>query len=65
MEAETFPCPNCDTDIPGEESLISGPAVCPNCGHRYLVEYDDLMDCYQLRADEPPQYPTDIDTDRI
>lgn len=65
MDDETFLCPNCDTDIPEEEALISGTAVCPNCGHRYLVEYDDLMECYQLRAEEPPQYPTDIDTDRI
>lgn len=65
MDAETFLCPNCDTDIPVGDAESTGAVVCPQCGHGYRVEYDDLMESYRLIPDEPPLYPTDIDTDRV
>ncbi len=65
MDAETFSCPNCGTDIVVEEVREADAAVCPQCGNAYRVEYDDLGENYELVPEEPVQYPMDIDTDRI
>jgi Zn-finger nucleic acid-binding protein len=65
MDAETFNCPNCNTEIHIAEVRDTDAAVCPNCGHGYRLDYDDIMENYRLVPEEPPQYPMDIDTDRV
>jgi Zn-finger nucleic acid-binding protein len=65
MDAETFSCPNCDTDIRIDDVRHTEAAVCPGCGHAYRLDYDDLMENYRLVPEEPLQFPMDIDTDRI
>lgn len=65
MDAETFQCPNCSTEIFVEDVRGTEGAVCPQCGNSYQIEYDDLMETYHLQPQEPPQFPMDIDTDRV
>lgn len=65
MDNEIFSCPNCGTDILVEDVRAADAATCSQCGHRYRLEYDDLMENYQLQPEEPPQFPADIDTERI
>ncbi|MFA5515395.1 MAG: hypothetical protein WDA20_03835 [Desulfuromonadales bacterium] len=65
MDEETFSCPNCRTAIFVADVRHTDAAICSNCGHRYLLEFDDFEAVYHLVPQEPPQYPTDIDTERI
>ncbi|MBE0595764.1 MAG: hypothetical protein IH614_00680 [Desulfuromonadales bacterium] len=65
MAAETFSCPNCRTPIEASDVENTVMAVCPQCGNGYRVAFDPLVESYQLQAEEPPEFPTDIDTDRV
>jgi DNA-directed RNA polymerase subunit RPC12/RpoP len=65
MASATFSCPNCGTPIVTRDPEATLTVDCLGCGHRYLLEFDDFREEYQLLPEEPPQIPTDIDTDRI
>ena len=65
MNAETFSCPNCRTPIEVDDVGNTVVAVCPQCGNGYRVEFDAMMESYRLQAEEPPEFPTEIDTDRV
>lgn len=65
MDAETFSCPNCQTPIEVSDVRNTAIAVCPQCGNGYRVEFDDMMENYRLQPEEPPEFPTEIDTDRV
>lgn len=39
--------------------------VCVDCGNEYQVVFDDFEGIYRLVPPEPPQFLTDIDTDRV
>jgi DNA-directed RNA polymerase subunit RPC12/RpoP len=65
MDSETFNCPNCRSEIPVADIRSTAAVVCAECGNEYRLEFDDFDEAYRLIPPEPPQYPTDIDTDRI
>ncbi len=65
MDRETFNCPNCRSEIPVEDLMRTESVICADCGNEYRVEFDDFEGIYRLVPPEPPQFPTDIDTDRV
>ncbi len=65
MDEETFNCPNCHTEIVVGDVRHTEAVLCPNCGHGYRLVFDDLEEVYRLIPQEPPEYPMDIDTERI
>ncbi len=65
MDSETFNCPNCGSDIPVADVRTTTAVVCAVCGNEYRMQFDDFEEIYRLIPPEPPEYPTDIDTDSV